>query len=187
MIDIYENSVKFEDDDLLIRFISKKDAHDLLKVYSDVKAVPLFNSDNCNGDDFYYTSEERMIEVFEYWNLEYENKGFVRWAILDKQKGVAIGTIEIFHRDANDYYTNCGLLRLDLRSDYEKSDIIEKILTLIIKPVFSLFHCDKVATKAIPEAIERRKALEKYGFITSKKELIGHDGSAYRDYFVYVK
>ncbi len=30
------------------------------------------------------------------------------------------------HIDAKDYFNNCGLLRLDLRSDYEKQDIIEK-------------------------------------------------------------
>ena len=43
-----------------------------------------------------------------------------------KETHEAIGTIELFHRDAADYFTDCGLLRLDIRSDYEMSDKIIK-------------------------------------------------------------
>lgn len=42
----------------------------------------------------------------------------------------------------------------------------------------------KVATKAIPEAIERIRALEKSGFLSTKEKLIGHDGTEYLSYFV---
>lgn len=68
----------------------------MLKVYSDRKAVCFFNSDNCGGDDFYYTSEQRMQEAIEYWDFEYQRSGFVRWAILSKASKEAIGTIELF-------------------------------------------------------------------------------------------
>ena len=113
--------------------VSSKDKLDLLKVYSDKRAVPFFNSDNCGGDD---------------------------------------------------YFTNCGLLRLDIRSDYEISDEIIKILGLIIKPAYSLFLCDKIATKAIASATERIKALKQLGFELSEEKLTGHEGTKYDSYFV---
>ena len=40
----------YEDENYLVRKLEALDASDLLSVYSDEKAVPLFNSDNCNGD-----------------------------------------------------------------------------------------------------------------------------------------
>ena len=184
MSNVYKNCPQFENQKYLLRFVSEEDCKDLLKVYSDKKAVPFFNSDNCGGDDFHYTTESRMEEAIKYWLWEYERQGFVRWSIVDKNTNEAIGTIELFHRDSNDYFTNCGLLRLDLRSDYENSADIQNILSLIIEPTFELFDCDKIATKAIPKANERIKALSNMGFVLSKEKLIGHGGTEYGDYFV---
>lgn len=153
-------------------------------MYSDQKAVPLFNRDNCGGDDFYYTTEKKMEQVISYWLFEYTRHGFVRWAILEKKTNTVIGTIELFHRDDDDFFTNCGLLRLDIRSDCENSDAIISILQLIIPPAFPLFSCDKIATKAIPAAKERRKALHYLRFEPTEEKLIGHDGTKYDDYYV---
>ncbi len=187
MQDVYLNCPQFENEKYLIRFISENDCHDLLKVYSDKKAVPFFNNDNCGEEDFYYTTEERMKEAIDYWFFEYGRKGFVRWSILDKPENSVIGTIELFHRSANDYFTECGLLRLDIRSDYEKANEIETIISLIITPTFNLFQCNKVATKAKPEAVERIKALKKLGFQSKEEKLIGHDGTKYTSYFVITR
>lgn len=95
--------------------------------------------------------------------------------------------IELFHITANDDFTNCGLLRLDLRSDYEKGNEIEKILTLIIEPTYTLFQCDKIATKAKAEATERISALENLDFHHADEKLIGHDGTEYDSYFVLLQ
>lgn len=184
MTDVYKNCPQFENKRYLLRLVCKEDRLDLLKVYSDKAAVPFFNSDNCGGDDFYYKNEARMEKAIDYWLFEYARKGFVRWSILEQKSGQAIGTIELFHRDSNDYFTNCGLLRLDLRSDYEKTSEIENILALIIESTYALFHCDKIATKAIAGAAERIKALENMGFARSEEKLIGHDGTKYDSYFV---
>ena len=183
-IEIYKHCPSFENECYMLRMVKKEDKSELLKVYSDEKTVPFFNSDNCGGDDFHYTTENRMEQAIEYWLWEYSRQGFVRWSIISKVKNEAIGTIELFHRDANDYFTNCGLLRLDLRSDYENLTEIVKILKLIIKPTYELFHCDKIATKAVPAATERILALKNLGFILSKEKLIGHDGTEYQSYFV---
>ena len=91
--------------------------------------MPFFNSDNCGGDDFHYTTKNRMVQAIEYWLWEYSRQGFVRWTIVSKTTNEAVGTIELFHREAEDYFTNCGLLRLDLRSDYEIAGEIVKILS----------------------------------------------------------
>lgn len=183
-MNVYKSCPRFENEHFLLRYVQIDDCSDLLKVYSDKKAVPFFNSDNCYGDDFHYTTEERMKKAIEYWFFEYNRKGFVRWSIVDKSSNEVIGTIELFHRKSKDYFTKCGLLRLDLRSDYETANKIIDILFLILQPTFKIFHCDKIATKAIPEARERIDALKGLGFSLSDERLTGHDGTEYTDYFV---
>ena len=181
---IYEICPRFENEEYVLRYVEKEDSSDLLKVYSDLKSVELFNSDNCGGDNFYYQTEQRMKEVIGYWHWEYGRKGFVRWAVVDKSSNDAIGTIELFNRKADDYFTDCGLLRLDLRSDYEKTESIINILSLIIDEIAEMFGCDKIATKAIKKADERIKALRKLGFSLSDEKLIGHNGEKFSDYYV---
>lgn len=183
-MNIYKSCPTLQNERYLLRPVNDDDAGDLLKVYSDVKAVPLFNGDNCHGDDFYYTTPERMRQALDFWKEAYANGWFVRLAVVDKSTGEAIGTIEEFRRDENDYFTNCGLLRLDLRSDREKAAEIASILSLIVEPSKELFGCKIIATKATVQAKERIKALTALGFVKSDEPLVGHDGTKYYDYYV---
>lgn len=180
---VYISCPEFENKRFNLRFISINDCDDLLKVYSDKKAVPLFNSDNCGGDDFYYNTRERMEKALDYWKFEYDRKGFVRWSIIDKIERIVIGTIELFHRDSKDYFNDCGIIRLDLRSDYETKANIIDILNLIIDKTYSLFECNMIATKALSFANERIEALKELDFLQTEKKLIGHDGTAYSSYY----
>lgn len=183
--DVYKQIPVIENDRFLLRAINgEKDTEDLLKVYSDKKAVPLFNSDNCNGDDFHYETPERMKKAIEFWQFSYEHRYFVRWAVVDKCSGAAVGTIELFNRPAEDYFNNCGLLRLDLRSDYEIRDCIHSILNMLVPKVKEMFFCDKIATKAIALADERIHVLENLGFRLSEECVIGQDGTKYGSYYV---
>lgn len=184
---VYEICPRFENEEYVLRYVEKEDSSDLLKVYSDLKSVEIFNSDNCGGDNFYYQTEQKMNEVIDYWHWEYERKGFVRWSIIDKFNGYVVGTIELFKRNADDYFTNCGLLRLDLRSDYEREGCITNILSLIIDATYEMFSCDKIATKAVEKAVERIEALKKLGFALNDKKLIGHNGELFSDYYVKIK
>ena len=186
-MNIYKECPSFESDRYLLRPVQDDDAEALLHVYSDEKAVPFFNSDNCHGDDFHYTDLDRMRKAIEFWKQSYQNGHFVRWTIVDKAAGTAIGTVEGFRREAQDYFTDCALLRLDLRSDYETSQAIVQIFSLIAEPSFELFGGGKVATKAIPAAQERIAALGQLGFSASPEKLIGHDGTWYEDYFVLLR
>lgn len=184
----YEKCPLYENEKYLLRLVETTDAPDLLFVYSDKNAVPFFNSDNCGGDDFYYTSLVRMEQAIEFWLREYQRKGFVRWTIIDKNTHHAIGTIELFNRQADDYFNNCGLLRLDLRSDYEHAENIFDILSLITLPAFELFDCNMIATKVLCFASERKIAVKKLGFSASKEKLVGgHDQNVYTDYYVLQK
>ena len=109
MSDVYKNCPAFENDRFLLRFSQLNDASDLVSVYSDKNALPFFNSDNCHGDNFYYPNEERMREAIEFWLRSYSSKWFVRWTIIDKEAHKAIGSIEVFHRSANDDFNHVGV------------------------------------------------------------------------------
>lgn len=188
MRDPYEKCPVYENENYALRLVEASDASDLLSVYSDEKAVPYFNSDNCNGDDFHYTTLDRMKSAIDFWLWAYGDKGFVRWAVVDKKAVCTVGTIELFNRRAKDYFNDCGLLRLDLRSDYENEESISEILSLIVSPAFELFECRMVATKIPSFAAERKKAAERLGFVESVEKLIGgEDGKSYTDYYVLQK
>ncbi len=181
---VYLEIPVLENDSFLLRAIDiEKDAEDLLKVYSDEKSVPLFNSDNCWGD-FHCTTLEQVQEMIAAWQREYGKKYYVRWAVVDKNTSEVVGTIELFNRKAEDYFYDCGLLRLDLRSDYENGEHICSILGLIVAHTKEMFHCDWMATKAIPLAEERIRVLKKMGFSLSQEVIMGRDGTRYGEYFV---
>ncbi len=57
----------------------------------------------------------------------------------------------------------------------------------MLPSTFEMFACDMVATKIIPEAKERIKALEKMSFIARSEKLIGHDGTEYDCYYAMSK
>lgn len=187
MRDVYAVCPTMENERFFLRPVSQTDCEDLLKVYSDEKAVPIFNSDNCHGDDFHYTTMERMRSAIDFWLFSYEKRYFVRWAVVDKARGEVIGTIELFRRTADDWFADCVLLRLDLRSDYEAAQEIEQILRMILERAYGWFDCGMIATKAAPSARERILALERMGFAARDEKLIGHDGTEYGDYFARMK
>ena len=109
--DVYTECPILENDVITLRRTNMEDAEELLKCYSDEKAVPLFNSDNCHGDNFFYPTIEKMNQAIEFWEFSYKNKYFVRWTIILNSTNEKIGTIEMFNRDGEN-----GVLRIDLQS-----------------------------------------------------------------------
>lgn len=179
-MNIYENCPEMESKRFWLRLVTEQDWEDLLKVYSDEMAVPLFNSDNCNGDDFHYATSERMIQGLKFWIWSYENGWFVRWSIVDKSLNSVIGTVELCGTDR-------GILRVDLRSDYENEAVISEILSLTVPSSFEWLGCDSLITKAKPIARARIKVLTEMGFAPMDEPVIGHDGTEYWDYYVKKK
>lgn len=188
MSSVYQNCPKYENDNFTLRFVMKSDSNDLLEVYSDKNALPYFNSDNCHGDNFYYPTLEKMEAAIDFWNDSYEKKWFVRWAIIDKKFSKSIGSIELFHRIAEDDFNHVGVLRLDLRSDYENAVTIKEILSIMVPPAFELFECDEIISKVPLYAVERAQAFSEYGFTKSDRLLVGTlDHYAYKDYWTICK
>lgn len=182
---IYEFCPTLESDKFILRLFQEEDCDELLKVYSDKNALPFFNSDNCDGDNFYYATQERMAEALAFWKMSYENGWFARLSIIDKTSSEVIGTVELCLRVSEDVYHNMGILRIDVRSDYEKDDALYDITALIAPRLPELLNCDGVITKVPIYAVERTKAMQKAGFTKSEQYLIGKTGYAYDGYWTY--
>lgn len=186
--DIYEKCPVFENEKYILRFVEEKDVAELLEVYSDKNALPFFNSDNCNGDNFYYPTAEKMFEAVKFWLFSYHEKYFVRFTVIDKSINKAVGTVELFRRYSDDKFDGDGVLRLDVKSDYEKENILSDIISIIVPPAFEMFDCTEIITKIPVYAVERMNAFRKYGFSKSEYFMVGtHDGYAYKDYWTLRK
>ena len=183
-MNIYETCPTLESERFMIRPFQNSDRDDLLKVYSDKNALPFFNSDNCDGDNFYYATKERMAEAIGFWHMAYENGWFVRLSVIDREISGAIGTVELCLRVSEDAFNNMGIVRVDVRSDYEQADLLYDIFSLITPEIEELLGCKGVLTKAPIYAVERIKAIQKAGFLKSEHLLIGKTGYAYDGYWV---
>lgn len=102
-MNIYETCPTLESEKFVIRLFKDEDVDDLLKVYSD----------NCDGDNFYYSTKERMTDAIGFWHMAYENGWFVRMSIVDKAVEAVIGTVELCVRVSEDAFDNMGILRVD--------------------------------------------------------------------------
>ena len=182
-MNIYETCPTLESEKFILRLFEDTDCDDLLKVYSDKNALPFFNSDNCDGDNFYYPTKERMREAIGFWQMAYENGWFVRLSIVDKATASVIGTVECCLRVSDDAFDHMGILRIDVRSDYEEEKVLYELFSLITPELYELLGCKGVLTKAPIFAVERIKAIRKAGFTKSEHMLIGKAGFAYDGYW----
>ena len=182
-MNIYEKCPVIESERFLIRAVEKGDCQDLLKVYSDKNALPFFNSDNCDGDNFYYATEERMAQALDFWDLSYKNGWFARLSIVDKTVSEVIGTLELCLRVSEDALHNRGILRVDVRSDYEREEPLYEIVALITPYLTGMLGCSGIITKVPIYAVEREKAVRNAGFARSEHFLIGKTGYVYDGYW----
>ena len=179
-LDVYTHCPVLKGPNLTLKQVEMVDAEELLLCYSDEKALPFFNADNCGGDDFHYTTLARMQEAILSWQDAYEDKCFVRFSVTDSHTGETFGTVEMFHRIAEDSFNHCGVLRLDLRSDAEIPVRIEEVLYLTNRYLYDLFGVNVIITKCVPEAGVRAVCLERYGYQRSPERFLG----LYSDYYV---
>ena len=186
-MNIYETCPALENGNFLIRLFQTEDCEDLLKVYSDKNALPFFNSDNCNGDNFYYATQEQMVQALGFWKMSYENGWFVRMSIVDKLVSSVVGTVELCLRVSEDEFDQMGILRVDVRSDYEREDALYEIFSLVTPELEYMLGCKGVLTKAPIYAVERIKAIQKAGFTKSEHLLMGKNGYAYDGYWTVNK
>lgn len=183
-MNIYESCPVLESGKFLLRPVKSEDCDDLLKVYSDKNALPFFNSDNCDGDNFYYATKEQMAKALDFWALSYQNGWFARLSIVDKTISRVIGTVELCLRVSEDAFNHMGILRVDVRSDYEEKTMLCDILSLVTPRIPEMLGCDGIITKVPIYAVERKDAVQKIGFVKSEHLLIGKTGYAYDGYWV---
>ena len=182
-MNIYRTCPVLESEHFIFRLFQDDDCDDLLKVYSDKNALPFFNSDNCDGDNFFYATKERMTEAINFWKTAYDNGWFARLSIIDKSASCAVGTVELCLRVSEDAFNNMGILRVDVRSDYEREDFLYEIFSLITPELGEMLGCKGVLTKAPIYAVDRINAIQKAGFKKSEQLLIGKNGYAYDGYW----
>lgn len=160
----------YETEHFMIRKLEREDSEELFSCYSDREAARFFNSDCC-GDDFYYTDKDKFRKCVEYWLSRYEEQDFVRWSIQGKKTQGLIGTIEVcpslkYAVDGK----RMGILRIDLRSDYERQEILNELLDVLIKHVYEDFQVASLIMKIQKDAGERQKLIREYQFVDAKEE-----------------
>ena len=174
--DPYRVCPVYESERFRLRLVEMDDAEALLECYKNPTVSVRGSADNCTYGYGSQTLEE-MREFIRRWLDAYRNRQFVRWSVVDKQKGEAVGTIEMFGGKR-------GILRMDLHSDYEHASQIDEILDLILPDFFIRFDCPVIAAKAVPAAVERIAALKKHGFVLSDQPFVGGNGTQYGDYWI---
>lgn len=184
ILGIYKTSYMFESAHFLLRPLRTEDCAELTGVYGDRDALPFFNGDNCNGDNFYYPTEARMAQAMTFWRQSYENRWFVRLAIVDKTISEIVGTVELCTCATERADGRDGVLRVDVRSDREQAEVLWELFSLIAPRMPGLLDCGCVLTKAPPYAGERIAALQRAGFSPAERPMIGNDGHLYGDYWI---
>lgn len=181
---IYEQCPVIENEKYRFRLSCQEDLDGLLAIYSDRNALPFFNSDNCDGDNFYYTTRERMREAMAFWDYSYKNRWFARLTIIDKRHDSIIGTVELCARVSEDAFNGMCILRVDVGSNYETADVLTDIFTAVSPRTDELLGTRGIVTKAPIYAVERIAALKNCGYAPSAHLLIGgHDGYQYNGYW----
>ena len=147
----------YETDSFILRLVSMHDAEDLLHCYADKDAVARMNADACTSS-FYFTTVEEMKTAIAFWLSEYEQQRYVRFAVIAKETGKAIGTVEIF---GGEY----GVLRIDLNSAYETTVYFGELLTCAVHHFYTDFDVQNMCIKVLPEFAIRTEMVKKFGFV----------------------
>jgi len=151
-IEMYRN-YHYETEHFLLRQVTLEDAPELLKCYGDPAAVARMNDDNCVSG-FLFQSLEEMEKAIRFWNKD----NYARPAVIDRQTGMPVGTLEIFGGET-------GVLRVDLQSAWERENVLRELYQLAARDFMRDFPMEAMATKAPPAAGARRRVLAELGFM----------------------
>ena len=165
-MNVYETCPVLSTPRFTLRLVARGDAPALLAVYGTKETQPYLNADNCTND-FYFPTLQDMLGQIDFWLQEYAQGYYVRWAIVEDD--TPIGTVEMFRRESQDAFNGHGLLRLDLRPDRERQDVIEEITSLLMA------HCPTIQgitypTKTVNTASLRRTIM--HGRILSQNIMV---------------
>lgn len=168
-MNIYKDCPTVSKDNLTFRLLEQSDSESLFECYHDKNAVELMNDDNCDFG-FFSESLDKMAETVWYWIDFYKKQFFVRFALVDNNTNKAVGTVEGFNAEI-------GVLRIDIKPEYEREDCISEILSFAEENFYEYFGNEYLVTKAIPKAEQRISALQSHGW-----EFVG-DYKGYPNYY----
>lgn len=169
MIDPYEECPEFETAHFKLRQVREADAADLLCFYGDLNGWMFFGK----MDDVFpsrFATQEQMKKCITCWLGAYSAKVYVRFSLLDKATGKAVGTLEMFDKVGQDNHQTLeavkqgAALHLDLSAPYEKRETIEELLMLAEKSLSEVFGVKYLLVRAVPSAAERIAALRFIGY-----------------------
>lgn len=89
-----------------------------------------------------------MSQAMDFWDLSYKNGWFARFSIVDKTVSTVIGTVELCLRVSEDEFNNMGILRVDVRSDYEKENELYNLFTLVVPKIENLLGVQRCSYKS---------------------------------------
>ena len=169
-MDPYEQCPTYESERYRLRLVADEDAPTLLPCYANPSASVEVSSEHCTYGYGSRTLEE-LQGFIRSWLEAYRERGFIRFAILDKASNSAIGTIEMFAK-------NLGVLRIDLPASHENGSTISELLR-VADQFFGDFHCSVIVTKFFPAAEEalhtcgyapypRRRGFQRDGYWAKK-------------------
>lgn len=170
----------YETKHFTLRKLEENDCEKLFPCYSDVKAAKFFNGDNC-GISFFYDDLKEFKLCVDYWLKAQNIHDFIRFTIIDKAEEELIGTVEICPSNKYSYEgKKVGVLRLDIKSEYETKVYIDELFETLINNLYKDFTVDFLITKAIPEANVRLSTLKENNFA----QIINGEVVPFEDYYV---
>ena len=182
-MDIYTQCPRYENELLFLRQTRVEDALQLAKIYADKESRKLFNMDNFAQPCFFETEEEMRREIC-FYNASYQARDFVRWSVFLKENKELIASVECFARESDGVFPRAGILRMDIKSEWEMESILVSIMELMILHAYEDFHVDLIATKVVPDAQLRQSVLQKMGFLFSEQQPMDHQGNRLKDYMI---
>ena len=152
----------YETERFTCRLVHEDDAEDLFLCYSDPVTASHANGDNCKGA-FRCTSAGVMKDWICGWRNAYAQRTFVRWSVIDKGTGKAVGTMEIAPLPWGRWFfgkqTPIGILRLDLLSACEQYAVFDQLVGMMATALANDFAVNQVIMKALPGEQEKVSAL----------------------------
>lgn len=76
-----------------------------------------------------------------------------------------------------------GILRIDLKSEYERQEVLNELIDILIEYAYDDFQIRSLLMKIQKDAVERQKLIKTYQFVTAKDEC----NISFEDYYIRYK
>ena len=76
-----------------------------------------------------------------------------------------------------------GILRIDLKSDYERQEVLNELMSILIEHSYDDFQVSSLLMKIQKGAEERKTLVKTYQFVTAKDEC----NISFEDYYIRYK